>query len=192
MNFDVTVNGKPWRVAIEAADTQGAAQVSVVTIRGRRRRYDVSWVDASTLSLVPLDPLDPRDPLDDPLHVDKRTREFFLEATAGGELHVITGGRDFHATVLSDGKSHQRHPHRAERAAVPVEGRQTVVASMPGRIVRVLVAAGDRVAARQAVVVVEAMKMENEMRAPKDGVVREVRVTPGAAIDAGAVLVVID
>ena len=75
---------------------------------------------------------------------------------------------------------------------MPVEGRQNVVAAMPGRIVRVLVAPGDRVTARQAVVVVEAMKMENEMRAPKDGVVREVRVTPGAAIDAGAVLVVID
>jgi biotin carboxyl carrier protein len=79
-----------------------------------------------------------------------------------------------------------------ERAAAPVAGRQSVVATMPGRIARVLVAAGDRVAASQAVVVVEAMKMENEMRAPKDGVVREVRVSPGAAIDAGAVLLVID
>jgi biotin carboxyl carrier protein len=182
MNFDVTVNGKPWRVAIEAADAQGPAQVSVVTIRGRRRSFDVAWVDAATLSLVPLDPLD----------ADARGREFFLEPRGGGDLQVITGGRIFQATVLSDGKSHQRHPHRAERAAAPIEGRQTVVATMPGRIVRVLVAPGDRVAARQAVVVVEAMKMENEMRAPKDGVVREVRVTPGAAIDAGAVLVVID
>ena len=176
MNFDVTVNGKPWRVAIEAADTQGQVQVS---IKGRRRAYDVSWVDAATLSLIPLDG-------------DTRGREFGLEAKGGGELQVITGGRNFHATVLSDGKSNQRHPHRAERAAVPMEGRQSVVATMPGRIVRVLVAPGDRVAAGQAVVVVEAMKMENEMRAPKDGVVREVRVTPGAAIDAGAVLVVID
>jgi biotin carboxyl carrier protein len=185
MNFDVTVNGKPWRVAIETADAKGAAQVSivtVVTIRGRQRSYDVSWVDASTLSLIPLDP-----PVDDP-----RGREFGIEARGGGELKVSTGGRNFHATVLSDGKSHQRHPHRAERAAVPVEGRQSVVATMPGRVVRVLVAPGDRVAAGQAVVVLEAMKMENEMRAPKDGVVREVRVSSGAAIDAGAVLVVID
>jgi biotin carboxyl carrier protein len=182
MNFDVTVNGKPWRVAIEAADTQGPAQVSIVTIRGRRRSYDVSWVDAATLSLIRLDPL----------HDDTRVREFGIEARGGGELQVSTGGRSFHATVLSDGKSHQRHPHRAERAAVPIEGRQNVVATMPGRVVRVLVAVGDRVAAGQAIVVLEAMKMENEMRAPKDGVVGEVRVIPGAAIDAGAVLVVID
>lgn len=179
MNFDVTVNGKPWRVAIETADAKGPPQVSIVTIRGRRRSYDVSWVDAATLSLIPLDG-------------DGRGREFGIEASGGGELQVSTGGRNFHATVLSDGKSHQRHPHRAERAAAPIEGRQNIVATMPGRVVRVLVAVGDRVAARQAVVVLEAMKMENEMRAPKDGVVREVRVVPGAAIDAGAVLVVID
>jgi biotin carboxyl carrier protein len=63
---------------------------------------------------------------------------------------------------------------------------------MPGRVVRVLVAPGDRVTAKQAVVVVEAMKMENEMRAPKDGLVREVSVKEGAAIEAGALLVVID
>jgi propionyl-CoA carboxylase alpha chain len=73
-----------------------------------------------------------------------------------------------------------------------VEGRQSVVATMPGRIARVLVAPGDRVTAGQAVVVVEAMKMENEMRAPKDGVVREISVKEGAAIEAGARLVVID
>ena len=182
MNFDVTVNGKPWRVAIEAADTQGEAQVRVITLRGRRRSYDVSWVDATTLSLIPLGPLND----------DRRGREFGIEVRGAGELQITTGGRNFHATALSDGRSHQRHPHRAERAAVPMEGRQSVVASMPGRIVRVLVSAGDRVTARQPVVVVEAMKMENEMRAPKDGVVREVRVAPGAAIDAGAVLVVID
>jgi biotin carboxyl carrier protein len=182
MNFDVTVNGKPWRVAIEPAGAPGQVQVSM---KGRRRLYDASWVDAGTLSLIPLDP-------PDPLNTDARTREFGIASTGAGALRIITGGRDFHATVLSDGTSHQRHPHRAERAAAPVEGRQTVVATMPGRIVRVLVATGDRVTARQAVVVVEAMKMENEMRAPKDGVVREVRVTPGAVIEAGAVLVVID
>ena len=178
MTFDVTVNGKPWRVAIEAADTGGPAQVSIVTIRGRRRSYDVSWVDAATLSLIPLSAM--------------RGREFGIEAKGGGDLQVSTGGKNFHVTVLSDGKSHQRHPHRAERAAVPMEGRQSVVATMPGRVVRVLVAAGDRVSTGQAVVVLEAMKMENEMRAPKEGVVREIRVTPGAAIDAGAVLMVID
>ena len=63
---------------------------------------------------------------------------------------------------------------------------------MPGRVVRVLVAPGDTVAARQGVVVVEAMKMENELRSPKAGTVKEVAVTPGTSVEAGRVLVVIE
>jgi biotin carboxyl carrier protein len=71
-------------------------------------------------------------------------------------------------------------------------GRQPVVAPMPGRVVRVLVSPGDEVTARQGVVVVEAMKMENELRAPKAGTVKEVNVTPGTSVEAGRVLVVIE
>jgi biotin carboxyl carrier protein len=175
MNYGVTVNGRPWRVAIEAADTQGQVQIS---IKGRRRTYDASWIDATTLSLIPLE--------DRP-----RVREIGIEAV-GAELVITTAGTSFHATVLRDGKSNQRHPHRATRTAEPAQGPQDVTATMPGRIVRVLVAAGDRVTAGQPVAVVEAMKMENEMRASKDGLVREVRVNQGAAIEAGTVLMVID
>jgi biotin carboxyl carrier protein len=63
---------------------------------------------------------------------------------------------------------------------------------MPGRVVKVLARAGERVAAGQAVVVVEAMKMENELRVPRAGTVREVRCTEGAAVEAGQDLVVVD
>jgi biotin carboxyl carrier protein len=63
---------------------------------------------------------------------------------------------------------------------------------MPGRIVKLLVQRGDTVAARQGLVVVEAMKMENELRSPKDGTVAEVRVSEGMSVDAGAVLLVVE
>jgi biotin carboxyl carrier protein len=63
---------------------------------------------------------------------------------------------------------------------------------MPGRIARVLVKAGDAVAARQGLVVVEAMKMENELRSPRAGIVAEVRATAGALVEANAVLIVIE
>jgi len=63
---------------------------------------------------------------------------------------------------------------------------------MPGKVVRVLVAAGDQVDVRQGVVVVEAMKMENELRAPRAGVVREVAVQEGASVEAGTTLVIIE
>ena len=63
---------------------------------------------------------------------------------------------------------------------------------MPGKIVRVLVKAGDRVESRQGLVVVEAMKMENELRAKAAGTVAEVRATEGSTVEAGAILVILE
>ena len=71
------------------------------------------------------------------------------------------------------------------------EAAMTVTAPMPGRIVKVLVAPGEAVRMRQPLVVVEAMKMENELRAPADGVVMEVRAREGTLVEARAVLVVL-
>ena len=79
----------------------------------------------------------------------------------------------------------------AGRATGPADGPVRIVAPMPGKVVRVLAAPGDAVAARQGVVVVEAMKMENELRAPRAGVVGEVLVREGALVDAGALLLTI-
>ena len=72
------------------------------------------------------------------------------------------------------------------------DGEQRVVAPMPGRVVRVLVAAGDEVAARQGVVVVEAMKMENELRSPEGRARQGVTVAPGTSVEAGRVLLVVE
>ncbi|HEY6361648.1 MAG TPA: biotin/lipoyl-containing protein [Vicinamibacterales bacterium] len=72
------------------------------------------------------------------------------------------------------------------------DGPRRIVAPMPGRIVKVLVKPGEAVAARQGLVVVEAMKMENELRAPGPGTVTEVRVTEGASVEANAILVVLE
>jgi biotin carboxyl carrier protein len=71
-------------------------------------------------------------------------------------------------------------------------GPQRVIAPMPGKVVRVLVAAGDTVKARQGLVVVEAMKMENELRAARDGHVRDVAVKEGQSVDAGTVLLTVE
>lgn len=71
-------------------------------------------------------------------------------------------------------------------------GPQRLTAPMPGKVVRVLVKPGDAVTARQGLVVVEAMKMENELRAARDGRVRDVSVREGQSVDAGAVLLVVE
>ena len=103
-----------------------------------------------------------------------------------GEMLVTLGGRL--AVVTVNG----RRARRAADTARHAHGEQPVVAPMPGRVVRVLVAPGDHVTARQSVVVVEAMKMENELRAPKGGRVKDVSVSPGTSVEAGRVLVVIE
>jgi len=77
-------------------------------------------------------------------------------------------------------------------SAAPGTGPQRVTAPMPGKVVRVLVKPGDEVAARQGLVVVEAMKMENELRAARVGRVREVAVAAGQSVDAGALLLVVE
>ena len=71
-------------------------------------------------------------------------------------------------------------------------GPQRVAAPMPGKIVKILVKAGDRVAPRQGLIVVEAMKMENELRSRTAGIVAEVRVSEGASVEAGAILIVVE
>jgi acetyl/propionyl-CoA carboxylase alpha subunit len=77
-------------------------------------------------------------------------------------------------------------------AAAGPAGLAPVIAPMPGLIVRVHVAVGDRVRAGQGIVVMEAMKMENELRAPADGVVRAIAAVTGQAVEKGTVLVEFD
>jgi biotin carboxyl carrier protein len=81
---------------------------------------------------------------------------------------------------------------RRGRTAAHAQGVQRITAPMPGRIVRVLVKPGDLVELRQPIIVVEAMKMENELRAPKAGTVKDVAAAPGDSVEAGRLLIVIE
>jgi biotin carboxyl carrier protein len=81
---------------------------------------------------------------------------------------------------------------RAAAASFQAEGKQTITAPMPGKIVKVFVKPGDEVAEGQGLVVVEAMKMENELKAPKAGKVTEVLAKEGSTVENGAKLVVVE
>ena len=81
---------------------------------------------------------------------------------------------------------------RTSASHVVRQGPQQVVAPMPGKIVKVLVKPGDAVEPRQGLVVVEAMKMENELRARAAGRVVDVRANEGASVEAGAILVILE
>lgn len=104
----------------------------------------------------------------------------------GAELRVHVAGREFRGAVRDP---RQWRGHRG--AALEAAGRQQVVAPMPGKVIRLLVGAGERVEARQGLLVVEAMKMQNEIRSPKSGVVERLLVKEGQAVNAGEALAVI-
>ena len=103
-----------------------------------------------------------------------------------GKYTLSIDGRRFEVEAL-DERTHAIRQLSA--AAAPPVGPAPLVAPMPGLIVRVNVAAGDTVQAGQGLVVMEAMKMENELRAAAAGVVKAVRVAPGTAVERGATLV---
>lgn len=116
--------------------------------------------------------------------IDGRSYEARVEETAAA-LVVVIEGRRFEIDV--------RDPRRFSRkgAGGGVDGVQTVAAPMPGKVVRVLVAVGDEVAAGQGLLVVEAMKMQNEMKAPRAGTVLSLSASQGATVTAGEVLATI-
>jgi len=101
-------------------------------------------------------------------------------------LRVNVRGREYAAEVTDP-----RQWRRQRGNALETEGRQQVIAPMPGKIVRVLVAAGEAIEAKQGLMVVEAMKMQNEIRSPKRGTVERLTVIEGQTVNAGEVLAII-
>jgi biotin carboxyl carrier protein len=101
------------------------------------------------------------------------------------EMGAVASGHRSYVRVESE---RMRAAEQAKKTSSP-SGDRTVKAPMPGRVVKVLVAPGDAVAAGQGLVVLEAMKMENEVRARAEGTVAEVHVAAGAAVEGGAKLV---
>jgi biotin carboxyl carrier protein len=171
VTIDVTLEGRPWKVEVEPDDGPGQF---AVTIQGARRLVAASWIDADTLSIIE----------------GATAREVRVHRRQNGTIGVEVDGRIFEAVVEKRFRenSSENRPTKAPGAVAA----HAIKAPMPGRVVRVLVGVGDRVAARQGLVVVEAMKMENELRAPREGTVQDVLVAAGAAVDAGAVLVIIE
>ena len=120
------------------------------------------------------------------LLVDGRSRTLVAASVEAGiwELQV-EGAR--HRVEVVDERTRAIRAMTGQTAAAT--GPKPIKAPMPGLITRVEVAAGDTVRAGQGVVVIEAMKMENELRADADGIVEQVMVAPGQAVEKGAVLV---
>ncbi len=120
------------------------------------------------------------------LLLDGQSYEIRITPSPDGVLKLQTGLQEFTAEVV-DPRAWRGRRH----GALEAEGRQQVVAPMPGKVVRVLVEVGDKVEAGQGLLVVEAMKMQNEIRSPKGGTVERLHVKEGQPVNAGDALCIV-
>jgi biotin carboxyl carrier protein len=117
-----------------------------------------------------------------------RSYEVAVERRSNGERVVYVNGLAVPVSIVDPRERLVRR-----RGSVSADtGPRSIVSPMPGRIVKVLVREGDVVAAHQGLVVVEAMKMENELRAPRAGTVSTVKVVEGMSVEGGAALIVME
>ena len=165
MNYNVSVDGKAHRLELEHKAERWECKLD-----GRVVPVDVVMLRRNVLSLL----------------IEGVSYEVRREQTISG-LRLSIGSKRY-AVQLKDPRS--LHSRRAESGSA--EGKKKVIAPMPGKVVRVLVKENMEVQAGQGVVVVEAMKMQNELKSPKQGIVQKVMAVEGANVNAGDVLLIVE
>jgi len=161
--YEVTEGKESARVELREA----GENLYDVTIDGQTVRVDVSKSGRTVYSIIE----------------DGQQFEAMVEERGGPKFDVLVRGRLFHLEA-----SDERSRMLSQSAATVATGPENVTADMPGKIVKVEVSVGDAVTVGQPVVIVEAMKMENPIGAPIDGVVTEIAVQEGATVESGAPL----
>src|SRR5579864_3938176 len=164
MTYDITIDGRNYRLDLNSADSRWSCRLD-----GREVQVDAVLARPDVLSL----------------RIGNHAYEVKCERVAG-EMHLWVGSSRFAAEV--------RDPRSLRGRARPMDdhGPKKLTAPMPGRIVRVLLNEGAEVEAGTGVLVVEAMKMQNEIKSPKKGTIQKILVTEGAAVNAGDVLAIVE
>jgi biotin carboxyl carrier protein len=164
MTYDITIDGKNYRLDLNRADGHWSCGVD-----GHEVEVDAVLARPDVLSL----------------RIGNQAYEVKCERVAG-DTHLWVGSARF-AVEVRDPRS-----LRGRVRAVDDHGPRKLTAPMPGKIVRVLVTQGDQVDAGAGVLVVEAMKMQNEIKSPKRGTIQKILVGEGAAVNAGDVLAIVE
>jgi len=164
MTYDVTIDGKRYRLELNRADGRWSCRLD-----GREIEVDAVLARPDVLSL----------------RIAGQAYEVKCERVAS-DLHLWVGSERFAVEV--------RDPRSLRGRARTVEdpGPRKLTAPMPGKVVRVLASQGSAVEAGAGVVVVEAMKMQNEIKSPKKGTIQKILVSEGAAVNAGEVLAIVE
>lgn len=164
MTYDVTIDGQKYRLELERTEGRWSCRLD-----GRDVEVDAVLARPDVISL----------------RIGNQAFEVKCERVAS-ELHLWVGSRRYAAEVC-DPRS-----LRGRSRAVDDHGPKTLTAPMPGKVVRVLVSPGGEVEAGGGVLVVEAMKMQNEIKSPKKGRIEKILVSEGAAVNAGDVLAIVE
>lgn len=162
MDFNFTIGGETHRVSVEFRDG-----LYLVNVGGKEWKVDAQLISENCLSLIS----------------ENRTMLVYL-AENEGKRYLSVNGEQFH---LEEVEAAADTGTRAETLAV--EGLQVITPVMPGKVVKVQVSAGEAVEKDQTLVIVEAMKMENEMRAPANGRVKKIHVAAGDLVNLGQPMV---
>ncbi len=164
MTYDITIEGRNYRLELSRAEARWECRLD-----GRAIEIDAVLARRDVLSII----------------IDGKAYEIKRERTAT-DMHLWVGSERYSAQV--------RDPRslRSRGLADDGKGPRKLVAPMPGKVVRVLVKENAEVEAGQGLLVVEAMKMQNEIKSPKKGVVRKMVATEGESVSAGDVLVVVE
>ena len=165
MIYEITVDGKPHRLELERVENVWKCRLDE-----RELLVDAVLARPDVLSLL----------------IEGQSYEIKREQTAT-DLHLWVGSTRF-AVELRDPRSLRSRRDGAGDASGPKQ----LVCPMPGKVVRVLVAEKSEVEVGQGIVVVEAMKMQNEIKSPKKGVVQKILAVPGANVNAGDVLAIVE
>jgi len=165
MFYDVTIDGKSYRLVLARADEGWHCQLD-----GREVQIDAVLTRPDVLSLL----------------IEGKAYEVKRERTATDMLLCVGSVR--YAAGLRDPRSLQSRKDGAGYA----KGPRKLIAPMPGKVVRVLALANSEVNEGQGIIVVEAMKMQNEIKSPKKGIVRKVLATVGVNVNAGDVLAIVE
>jgi biotin carboxyl carrier protein len=168
MRYFAAIGGRERTIDIDA---QGGTLFRVSIDGGESRVIDAEHLEGHVVHML----------------VDGHSYEVDLEED-GDALNILVDDSLFKLEVLDE----RKHRLRNARGKFHVAGPQTIRAPMPGKVVKILATQGTEVAEGQGVVIIEAMKMENELRSPKAGRVAEVFVAEGQTVENRAALVSIE
>lgn len=191
MTVEVEIGGRVHRIELDRDGPRWRVTVGDQSLRVDATRVGTGWSLLLQDARLTRSPTPHEEPSvlggRDLVRADRTSYDVTLESGDAGAWIAHVNGEPVAVRVVDP----RLRRSRGGRSG-PASGSRNVTSAMPGRVVKVLVKPGDRVSERQPLVVVEAMKMENELRAPDNAVVRAVNVTEGMSVDAGVILVVLE